>query len=288
MGHDSSSYQPNPLENALPTLSTPAFRWVPTPWGHGLRCVPLEAVAQHVFTTAQLELPAGADDAVAGPAWRAAAAAAELGDATICRLRQVHGDHVVVIATDADRQRVSATRPDGDSLVTTMPGVAIGVVVADCVPLLMADVRGRVVAAVHAGWRGTCASIAARTVAQMCESGGVVPEDLMVAIGPSISRDDYEVGEALRDQFRAAGHDAASLARWFHEPRPGAPPCLDLWRANRDQLETAGVRAEAIHVAGLSTRTHVPLLASFRRDGARAGRMIALIGRRRDDSACAR
>lgn len=288
MGHDSSSYQPNPLGNALPTLSTPAFRWVPTPWGHGLRCVPLEAVAQHVFTTAQLELPAGADDAVAGPAWRAAAAAAELGDATICRLRQVHGDHVVVIATDADRQRVSATRPDGDSLVTTMPGVAIGVVVADCVPLLMADVRGRVVAAVHAGWRGTCASIAARTVAQMCESGGVVPEDLMVAIGPSISRDDYEVGEALRDQFRAAGHDAASLARWFHEPRPGAPPCLDLWRANRDQLETAGVRAEAIHVAGLSTRTHVPLLASFRRDGARAGRMIALIGRRRDDSACAR
>lgn len=288
MGHDSSSYQANPLGNALPTLSTPAFRWVPTPWGHGLRCVPLEAVAQHVFTTAQLELPAGADDAVAGPAWRAAAAAAELGDATICRLRQVHGDHVVVIATDADRQRVSATRPDGDSLVTTMPGVAIGVVVADCVPLLMADVRGRVVAAVHAGWRGTCASIAARTVAQMCESGGVVPEDLMVAIGPSISRDDYEVGEALRDQFRAAGHDAASLARWFHEPRPGAPPCLDLWRANRDQLETAGVRAEAIHVAGLSTRTHVPLLASFRRDGARAGRMIALIGRRRDDSACAR
>lgn len=288
MGHDSSSYQANPLGNALPTLSTPAFRWVPTPWGHGLRCVPLEAVAQHVFTTAQLELPAGADDAVAGPAWRAAAAAAELGDATICRLRQVHGDHVVVIATDADRQRVSATRPDGDSLVTTMPGVAIGVVVADCVPLLMADVRGRVVAAVHAGWKGTCASIAARTVAQMCESGGVVPEDLMVAIGPSISRDDYEVGEALRDQFRAAGHDAASLARWFHEPRPGAPPCLDLWRANRDQLETAGVRAEAIHVAGLSTRTHVPLLASFRRDGARAGRMIALIGRRRDDSACAR
>lgn len=288
MGHDSSSYQANPLGNALPTLNTPAFRWVPTPWGHGLRCVPLEAVAQHVFTTAQLELPAGADDAVAGPAWRAAAAAAGLGEASICRLRQVHGDHVVVIATDADRQRVSATRPDGDSLVTTMPGVAIGVVVADCVPLLMADVRGRVVAAVHAGWKGTCASIAARTVAQMCESGGVVPEDLMVAIGPSISRDDYEVGEVLRDQFRAAGHDAASLARWFHEPRPGAPPCLDLWRANRDQLETAGVRAEAIHVAGLSTRTHVPLLASFRRDGARAGRMVALIGRRRDDSACAR
>jgi copper oxidase (laccase) domain-containing protein len=122
----------------------------------------------------------------------------------------------------------------------------------------------------------------------MCESGGVRPEELVVAIGPSISRDDYEVGEALRDQFRATGHDAASLARWFHEPRPGAPPCLDLWRANRDQLEAAGVRAEAIHVAGLSTRTHVPLLASFRRDGARAGRMIALIGRRRDDSACAR
>lgn len=287
MGHDSSSYQANPLGNALPTLNTPAFRWVPTPWGHGLRCVPLEAVAQHVFTTAQLELPAGADDAVAGPAWRAAAVAAGLGEASICRLRQVHGDHVVVVGSDESCRAVAAARPDGDSLVTMVPGVAIGVVVADCVPLLMADVHGRVVAAVHAGWRGTCASIAARTVAQMCESGSVRPEELVVAIGPSIGRDDYEVGEVLRDQFRAVGHDAASLARWFHEPRSGAPPCLDLWRANRDQLEAAGVRAEAIHVAGLSTRTHAPLLASFRRDGARAGRMIAIIGRRHDLSPCA-
>lgn len=285
--HDSPSYSTDVRAQSLPALTSTAFRWVPTPWGHGLRCVPLEACAQHVFTTAQLELPAGADDAVAMPAWRAAAVAAQLDDAVICRVRQVHGDHVVVIATDTDRQRVSATRPEGDSLVSTHPHAAIGVVVADCVPLLMADVRGRVVAAVHAGWRGTCASIAARTVATMCEVSGVRPDALVVAIGPSIASDDYEVGDALRDQFRAAGHDAAAVRRWFREPNPGAPPCLDLWRANRDQLEAAGVRAEAIHVAGLSTRAHAPLLASFRRDGAQAGRMIALIGQRRDDSACA-
>jgi len=280
-GHDSASYPSGVRAHLLPALTSPAFGWVPTSWGHGLRCGPLEACAPHVFTTAQLELPAGADDAVAQPAWQAAAAAADLDDAVICRLRQVHGAHVAVIATDDDRQWVSVTRPDGDSLVNTHPHVAVGVVVADCVPLLLADVRGRVVAAVHAGWRGTCASVVVRTVATMCEVSGARPDELVVAIGPSIAGEDYEVGEALRDQFRAAGHDRASVHRWFHEPQPGAPPCLDLWRANSDQLTTAGVRTEAIHVAGLSTRAHAPLLASFRRDGAKAGRMIALIGRRR-------
>ncbi len=287
-GHDSPGYQAALGHVRLPDPESPAFRWVPTPWGHGLRCGPLEAYAQHVFTTAQLELPAGADDTVAAPAWRAAAAAAQLEDMTLCRLRQVHGDHIVVVSTDDDSQRVATVRPEGDSLISLHSGTAIGVVVADCVPLLLADIRGRAVAAVHAGWRGTCAGIAATTVRSLCEVAGVSPGELVVAIGPSIGRDDYEVGEALRDQFRAAGHDAASVQRWFHEPQPGALPCLDLWRANRDQLEATGVPAEAIHVAGLSTRAHAPLLASFRRDGAMAGRMIALIGRRRDISACVR
>jgi YfiH family protein len=264
----------------LPALTSPAFRWVQAPWGYGLRCAPLDACAPHMFTTAQLELPAGADDAVADPVWKAAASAAGLPEAAICRLRQVHGNQVVVIASDGDCDRVCAERPDGDSLVSTHLGAAMGVVVADCVPLLLADAGGRVVAAVHAGWRGTCASIAARTVTMMCDVSGVRPEDLVVAIGPSIAAGDYEVGEALRDEFHAAGHDTASVRRWFHEPQPGAPPCLDLWRANSDQLRAAGVRTEAIHVAGVSTRAHGPLLASFRRDGARAGRMMALIGHR--------
>ena len=156
--------------------------------------------------------------------------------------------------------------------------LVLAVVVADCVPILLADRIGGAVAAIHAGWRGTCAGIAAVAVETMSEVFGTRPENLVAAIGPSIGPDDYVVGESLVGAFSAAGHDDQSLARWFSRAPSGNDLRLDLWRANQDQLERAGVRRASIFNAGVSTFAHPDWLESFRRNAAHAGRMVAAVG----------
>ena len=101
------------------------------------------------------------------------------------------------------------------------------------------------------------------------QTGGFV-----AALGPSIGVEDYQVGEALVGAFEMAGHGTA-LDRWFS--RRGGELRLDLWRANVDQLEAAGVMASRICVAGVSTAAHPGWLESYRRDGAAAGRLVAAV-----------
>jgi copper oxidase (laccase) domain-containing protein len=112
----------------------------------------------------------------------------------------------------------------------------------------------------------------------MREGFGTRPENLVAAIGPSIGPDDYVVGESLVAAFAAAGHDGESVARWFRRTASGDDLRLDLWRANQDQLERAGVSSGSIFNAAVSTFAHPGWLESFRRDAAHAGRMVAMIG----------
>jgi hypothetical protein len=164
--------------------------------------------------------------------------------------------------------------PEGDAVVSDVPGVALAVVVADCVPVLIVDPKTGAAAAVHAGWRGTAAGVTTAAVQAMTEHWGSRPSDLVAAIGPSIGPDDYEVGESLVAAFREAGHGHA-VDRWFR--RVDGPLRLDLWRANREQLESTGVPAASIVTAELSTAAHPGWLESYRRDGARAGRLVAAV-----------
>ncbi|MGE3886007.1 MAG: peptidoglycan editing factor PgeF [Vicinamibacterales bacterium] len=250
-----------------------------------LRCTPLGGVAQHLFTSAQPTLPLGTGER-AGPgvavardsdeAWALVAFSVGARPAAVMRVRQVHGNAVRVLPRDAGDEARAEDRPDGDALVSNRPGLVLAVLVADCVPILMADARSGAAAAVHAGWRGTCAGIAAAAVARLADAFGTRPADLVVAIGPSIGPDDYEVGEGLLADFAAAGHGDAARARWFRRGQGGRWH-LDLWQANQDQLVAAGVRAGNIHACGLSTFRHPMWLESYRRDGPRAGRMAAAI-----------
>jgi YfiH family protein len=242
-------------------------------------------VAQHLFTSAQPALPLGDGERIAGStgprdtdeAWGLVAASVGGRRGQVRRVRQVHGRAVRVLAREMATDADASLKPDGDALVSNVPGLVLAVLVADCVPILLADARTGAAGAAHAGWRGTCAGIAPAVVETMAERFGARPEDLVAAIGPSIGPDDYEVGDSLLADFAAAGHDRAALARWFCRGDAGGRLRLDLWQANRDQLIAAGVDSARIHVCGLSTFHHPAWFESYRRDGPGAGRMAAVV-----------
>ena len=258
----------------LPTPD-PAFHWTAEAWGHALRCKPLSAIAQHAFTSKQLQLRSG------GPAahpegWTQAVASVGAGLEQVIRVRQVHGASVRVLRHAETGPADVAAVPDGDAIVSDAHGYVLSVQVADCVPILMASAKDGVVAAVHAGWRGTCASVARAAIDAMVRECGVNPSDVTAAIGPSIGACCYEVGTSVRDAFAAAGHGEEHLSRWFSANSQGSPR-LDLWTANRDQLTTAGVREDHIYICGLCTQTHRDVFESYRVDGPKAGRLLALV-----------
>jgi YfiH family protein len=261
----------------------PAFRWNAEPWGHTLRCVPLEAIAQHAFTTKQLRLrvytPVDGQpgEGVEQPdAWTQAAASVGAGLEQVVRIRQVHGATVRMLRSDRTTATELSTRPDADAQVSNMPGLVLAVQVADCVPILLADSKSKVVGAVHAGWRGTAAGIAPAAVGAMISEFGVDPAHLTVAIGPSIGPCCYTVGPDVVDAFRLVGFPAERLSAWFSETQ-SAELTLDLWASNRDQMIAAGVRGDHIYTSGLCTKTHRDVFPSYRVGGVAAGRMAGLI-----------
>jgi YfiH family protein len=245
-----------------------AFDWRHEPWGASLRCGALDPHAQHLFTSKQL--------ALADPeSWRQAIASVDATPDRLMRVKQVHGNTVRVLKRGQVPDDAAAQRPDGDALVSNEPGVALAVMVADCVPILIVDPVAGAAAAVHAGWRGTCARVAAAAVETMEREFGTKPPDLIAAIGPSVGPEEYEVGESVVEAFENAGHDKHDLDRWFL--RSFAKPHLDLWRANGDQLLAAGLNADHIHICRLSTVAHPDVFESYRVMGERAGRMAGLV-----------
>jgi YfiH family protein len=259
-----------PFRGAAMTLPRPhaSFHWTREVWGDALRCHGIESAAQHLFTSKQPALPGDAG-------WRAALASVGSTPDRLMRVKQVHGNAVRVLKRGEVAEGAHSMRPDGDAIASNEPGLALGVVVADCVPVLVCDAMRGAAASIHAGWRGTCARVAQAAVEAMQREFGSDPADLVAAIGPSAGPDDYEVGESLIDAFLSAGHDRADVDRWFIQA--GARPHLDLWSANRDQMIKAGIRSSNIQICGLSTVSHPDIFDSYRVDGERAGRMAAII-----------
>ncbi len=195
-------------------------------------------------------------------------------------VRQVHGRGVVVIRKGSP---VPLPRPEADALISDASDIAIAVRVADCVPLLLADrVRG-VVAAVHAGWRGTAAGVVVAAIEALGREFATRANDVIAAIGPSIGACCYEVGTDLVDAFAAAGHERHLIDRWFLSPPPArgstqrAPLTLDVAQANIDQLILAGVPEDQIYSSGLCTAMHLDVLTSYRKEREKAGRIAGVI-----------
>ena len=250
-----------------------SFRWVETSSGPLLKCVPLESIAPHLFTTRNVSLSSPEE-------WKAVADLIGAPDAVT--LTQIHGKEIVTIRRGGSRPD---RRPDADAIVSNDATVAIAVRAADCVPLLLADRKTGAVAAVHAGWRGTAAGAAAAAIAELTREFGVEPRHVIAAIGPSIGPCCYEVGSELVVAFAAAGHPRHLIDRWFSRPkreadasrRQGEKLYLDVPGANRDQLVLAGVPENQIYLSGLCTAMHLDVLTSYRVEKEKAGRLAAAI-----------
>lgn len=161
-----------------------------------------------------------------------------------------------------------------DALVTDLPELCIGVSTADCIPVLLYDPVRNVGAAIHAGWRGTVARIAERTVEVMKARYGCTAGQLRCAIGPGISLDAFEVGDEVYDTFRTAGFPMERLARRY--PATCVSKWhIDLWEANRLQLMDAGVPDSQIQVAGICTYACHADYFSARRLGIASGRIFS-------------
>ena len=207
-------------------------------------------------------------------------------------LRQVHSE-LIHCVSQAPREQLC-----GDGLITRASGILVGVQTADCLPVILADVKNRAVGVFHAGWRGTVKRIAQKGAGAMRLHFGTRTRDLRAAIGPGIHSCCYEVGTEVREQFESQFSYAGEL---FHETKESDPirekyPLLflsarapghtemprkiflDLFEANRRQLLEVGVRAKNISVSNLCTACRTDLLFSHRAEKGITGRMLAVGG----------
>ncbi len=224
-------------------------------------------------------------------------AEAVTGDAStpLVTLKQFHSNLAVHAgAGDAKRERPRK----GDGLIATEPGFLIAVQTADCIPVLVADRRQRIVAAFHAGWRGTVKRIVEGGVGRMQLEFGSRPADLIAAIGPGNCVCSYAVGDEVLMEFESQFSYGRELFREVFDSDPvkkkypmlflnqrapghgqmGPQLHVDLIEANRRQLLDAGVPKESIAIVGGCTQCHAELFFSHRGSHGHTGRMMAVIG----------
>jgi polyphenol oxidase len=210
-------------------------------------------------------------------------------------LRQIHSS-VLVLGASADAGRPSPCK--GDGLITDEPGVLLGVQTADCIPVLVADRKRKVVAAFHAGWRGTVKRIVEAGVGRMRLEFGCRPEDLIAAIGPGVGACCYAVGDEVLSSFESQFTYSDALFHEVYDTDPvrtrypmlfltqrapghsniGPSLHVDLVEANRRQLLDAGLKPQSIQSTGGCTSCHRELFFSHRASQGHAGRMMSVIG----------
>ncbi len=187
---------------------------------------------------------------------------------------QVHGTEVRAVDVPFLEQpavRQQALLEGVDAVMTRQTGVCIGVSTADCIPLLLYDPEHHCAAAVHAGWRGTVARIAVKTVAAMQHSYGTRPQALSAVIGPGISLAHFEVGQEVYDAFEAAAFPMGQIATRYEKWHIDLPLC------NRLQLESLGVSLSRIQQTDICTFGQSEDYFSARRLGIQSGRIYTAI-----------
>lgn len=207
-------------------------------------------------------------------------------------LQQVHSDHIHVVT------EVPKTPLAGDCLVTSVPGLLLAIQTADCLPILLVDKKQKVVAAVHAGWRGSLQRIAQKAVGTMQSRFSSDPKNILAVIGPGIHKCCYPVGAEVRQEFESQFEYAGELFDEVFDSDPvhlkypllfltarapghselGPQTHFDLVEANRRQLMDAGIPAKNVTASPLCTACRTDRLFSHRAERGNTGRMMAAIG----------
>jgi YfiH family protein len=170
---------------------------------------------------------------------------------------------------------------DIDGLITNEPGIGLVTFYADCVPLLFLDPVQKAIGSSHSGWRGTVNRMGKVTVEKMKQEYGSKPEDLIVAIGPSICQDCYEVSKEVIDEFRQDFSEV--VIQDISYQKENGKYQLDLWKANKHILLEAGVKEKNILITNICTCCNANLLFSHRATHGFRGNMAAFIGLKTDN-----
>ncbi len=201
--------------------------------------------------------------------WYAVAQAFVIHMDRVVTVNQVHGENIVTV-DDLNYRDVRTAH--ADAMITAVPGIAIGVETADCVPVLLFDPVKPAVAAVHAGWRSTVKKIVQKAVHRMHEEFRSDPVRMIAAIGPAIGPECYEVDDPVMGPVQEAFSFWSEVAA----PRTNGTWSLDLVKANKLELMQIGLQEKNIHSLGMCTSCRRDLFYSYRVEG-RTGRMLSAI-----------
>jgi YfiH family protein len=200
----------------------------------------------------------------------------------IVTANQTHSSthHVVDEKLVQDVKKDDTFQTKGDALLTDIKKIFIGIKTADCVPILVAEPKKKIIAAIHAGWRGTVDKIVEKTLHALHQKFGVQSSDLLIAIGPSACGDCYEVGRDVRETFDKKFEGSGKLFKV--KDNKNGKYLLDVVKANILELEKAGVKKENIFNAEACTMHQNEWFFSHRKEGhpdpAKAGRLLSVIG----------
>ena len=180
-------------------------------------------------------------------------------------------DHFLQLNNDGRHKMLQGI----DAVVTALPNICIGVSTADCIPVLLHDRERNIIAAIHAGWRGTVAGIVKKSINIMKSRYNSRAHDIRAIIAPGISIDAFEVGDEVYEAFCKAGFAMQEIARRYPSTAGGEKWHIDLWEANSLLLQQCGVTRENIHIAGVCTYKHHTNFFSARRLGIKSGRIFS-------------
>jgi YfiH family protein len=256
--------------NGVVTYQSPLLQSIGVVHGFSTR---IGGISRPPFDSLNLQLPARHDDPTEKTCimenFRRLRTALNVQRLARVQVNQVHGCAVWVPPAD---ERAYATAPEADAIASDQPDKLVTIRVADCVPVLLASADGRVVAAVHAGWRGMVAGVIEQAARTMLERWSLSPSDLIAAVGPCIGPEHFEVGPEVAAEF-----ERTNLTEAIRPGDSGGNPHVDLPRSTVTQLARVGVSTDRIDTTDRCTFRDGDEFFSHRRDRGVTGRMAAII-----------
>lgn len=257
-------------------LTYPAFDKMPEII-HGFS-TRLGGISKGIYSSMNLSFTRGDDEEAVRENYRRIASAIGFSVEDIVTSDQTHTANVRVIKEEDRGNGITKPRPykDVDGMITNVPGIVLATFYADCVPLYFVDPVHKAIGLSHSGWRGTAAKIGKVTAEKMAETYGTKPEELFVAVGPSICQDCYEVSEDVTEEFKKTFQEE-HWEKLFYKKENGKYQ-LNLWEANRIIFLEAGIPKEHISMPNLCTCCNPKFLFSHRASKGKRGNLGAFLG----------